>query len=142
MTKARRAQLLALQDRIGHHFGRLELLDRALTHSSHANEGLAPGGGHNEALEFLGDAVLGCVVADILHRQGRDDEALVEYARAREADPELPTAWCGEGVIRLESEDPALRDRAEAARLLTRAVLLRPDDAEYRELLARALAPE
>lgn len=74
MTKARREQLLALQDRIGHHFGRLELLDRALTHSSHANERLAPGGGHNEALEFLGDAVLGCVVADVLHRRDPEGE--------------------------------------------------------------------
>ncbi len=74
MTKARDEQLLALQDRLGHHFGRRELLDRALTHSSHAHERLAPGGGHNEALEFLGDAILGCVVADILHRRDPEGE--------------------------------------------------------------------
>jgi ribonuclease-3 len=74
VTKARREELLALQDRIGHHFGNLELLDRALTHSSNAHERLAPGGGHNEALEFLGDAVLGCVVADILHRRDPEGE--------------------------------------------------------------------
>jgi ribonuclease-3 len=71
---ARREALLDLQERIGHHFGDLALLDRALTHSSYAHERLAPGGGHNEAFEFLGDAVLGCVVADILHRRDPEGE--------------------------------------------------------------------
>jgi ribonuclease-3 len=74
MTGSRREELLALQERIGHHFADLPLLDRALTHSSHAHERLSPGGGHNEALEFLGDAVLGFVVADILHRRDPDGE--------------------------------------------------------------------
>ena len=37
---------------------------RALTHPSYAHE--HPPAGHNEALAFLGDAVLGLVVADLL----------------------------------------------------------------------------
>jgi ribonuclease-3 len=72
MTAGRPALLDALQDRIGYHFRDPALLDRALTHSSSANERLAPSARHNEPLEFLGDAVLGFVVADILHR--RDPE--------------------------------------------------------------------
>lgn len=65
---ARGRSLAELQDRLGHRFADPSLLDRALTHASHAHE--APsGGGNNEALEFLGDAVLGFVVADLLHRR-------------------------------------------------------------------------
>jgi ribonuclease III len=60
--------LAALQERLGHRFADPTLLDRALTHASHAHEA-APGDGNNEALEFLGDAVLGFVVADLLHRR-------------------------------------------------------------------------
>jgi ribonuclease-3 len=65
-----RGRLLdALQDRLGHRFADPTLLDRALTHASHAHESSSAGDGNNEALEFLGDAVLGFVVADLLHRR-------------------------------------------------------------------------
>jgi ribonuclease-3 len=66
MTPEREAALRALAARLGHSFRDLGLLDRALTHSSYANEADA---GDNEALEFLGDAILGFVVADMLHRR-------------------------------------------------------------------------
>jgi ribonuclease-3 len=46
---------IALVDRLGHEFRRPELLAQALTHRSH-------GASHNERLEFVGDAVLNCVV--------------------------------------------------------------------------------
>jgi len=48
------------------------LLERAVTHRSWAHEQVAPGAGerarqlHNEAFEFLGDSVLGLIVADYL----------------------------------------------------------------------------
>ncbi|MEP7181604.1 MAG: ribonuclease III [Betaproteobacteria bacterium] len=51
-----------LRDRLGHAFGRPELLAQALTHRSH-------GAIHNERLEFVGDAVLNCVVAAALYRR-------------------------------------------------------------------------
>lgn len=55
-----------LESEIGHPFGRRELLDRAMTHSSCANEqGLEA---DNEQLEFLGDSVLGFVISDRLVR--------------------------------------------------------------------------
>ena len=53
-------QLEDLQKRIGHRFRDAALLDRALTHASY-------GADNNERLEFLGDGVLGCAIADELY---------------------------------------------------------------------------
>jgi ribonuclease-3 len=72
VRKPREDELHALEQRLGYRFSDLELLDRALTHSSRANEEVTGRGRHNEPLEFLGDAVIGLVVADLLHR--RDPE--------------------------------------------------------------------
>ena len=57
----------AVQKRIGYVFRDPALLKRCFTHSSYSN---AYGGESNERLEFLGDAVLGYIVADELYRQG------------------------------------------------------------------------
>jgi len=54
--------LARLQRRIGYTFARSDLLVQALTHRSY-------GVPHNERLEFLGDGVLNCVVADELFRR-------------------------------------------------------------------------
>ncbi|WP_235902706.1 ribonuclease III [Sandarakinorhabdus oryzae] len=54
---------------LGHEFADLALLDRALTHGSATRQ---PGASY-QRLEFLGDRVLGCVVASLLY--GRHDEA-------------------------------------------------------------------
>lgn len=58
---------------LGHTFSRPELLERALTHSSHAHEESKASGGEsgaekldNEQFEFLGDAVLGLVTSQLL----------------------------------------------------------------------------
>ena len=65
--------LTTLQAALGHQFIRPELLERALTHSSHAHEESKAGGGENaqekqdnEQYEFLGDAVLGLVASQLL----------------------------------------------------------------------------
>lgn len=52
--------------RLGFRFRDDALLERALTHSSYANE--HPGASDNGALAFLGDAVLGLVVGEHLWR--------------------------------------------------------------------------
>jgi ribonuclease III len=52
----------ALQERLGCRFTNAPLLKQALTHRSF---GLP----HNERLEFLGDSVLNCAVAALLHEQ-------------------------------------------------------------------------
>jgi ribonuclease-3 len=83
MDEQRASALRALEQRLGHHFADLALLDRALTHISHAHEPSSLPGDHNERLEFLGDAVLGLVVAEMLHRRDPDgDEGGKTKARA------------------------------------------------------------
>ena len=78
------AVLSELETALGHKFSRPELLQRALTHRSLANEQAlergaaeAPGSRDNERLEFLGDAVLGLVVAEamyLLHPEWQEGE--------------------------------------------------------------------
>ena len=58
-----------LQARIGYRFKDRGLLEHALTHKSRAAEDASGGVADNESLEFLGDAVLGLVVADTLFYQ-------------------------------------------------------------------------
>ena len=55
----------AAEKAIGYKFHDKELLLTCFTHKTYAN---AFGGEHNERLEFLGDAVLGLVVSDMLYR--------------------------------------------------------------------------
>ena len=59
------AVLDKLEKRIGYTFTDKNLLLSALTHSSGAEHRLAS----NERLEFLGDAILGAVVCEMLYRQ-------------------------------------------------------------------------
>lgn len=49
-----------LYPKLGHVFQNPALLDTALTHRSHSAN-------HNERLEFLGDAILNCVIAEALY---------------------------------------------------------------------------
>ena len=58
-----------LEQRIGYRFRDRGLLEHALTHKSRAAEDASGGVFDNESLEFLGDAVLGLVVADVLFRK-------------------------------------------------------------------------
>jgi ribonuclease III len=53
-----------IQQRIAYTFQDVELLERALTHKSFANENRVPY--HNERMEFLGDAVLSLVISEYL----------------------------------------------------------------------------
>ncbi len=56
----------ALEDKLGYRFHDRSLLEHAMTHSSYANEHRDMGLSSNERLEFLGDSVLGVVVAEYL----------------------------------------------------------------------------
>lgn len=63
-----------LEETLNYKFSDRALLERGITHRSWAHERVAPGAEeqarrlHNEALEFLGDSVLGLIVADHLCR--------------------------------------------------------------------------
>ena len=58
-----------LERRIGYRFKDRGMLEHALTHRSRVHEDASGGVFDNESLEFLGDSVLGFVIADILFRQ-------------------------------------------------------------------------
>jgi ribonuclease-3 len=69
-------EISALEQRLGYQFANRELLAQALTHRSH-------GAVHNERLEFLGDAVLNCTIAQLLFNKfGRLDEGDLSRLRA------------------------------------------------------------
>ena len=86
-----KAGLSELESALGYSFANPDLLLRALTHRSLANERMlegaeeeSGGAGDNERLEFLGDAVLGLVVAEalfLLHPEWREGELTRVRAR-------------------------------------------------------------
>ncbi len=58
--------LEALQARLGHTFSNVNLLEQAVTHRSYLNEHDDYPLGHNERLEYLGDAVLELIASEML----------------------------------------------------------------------------
>ena len=118
----------ALESRLGYRFARAELLEQALTHRSH-------GAAHNERLEFLGDSLLGCVIAEELYRrfpqlsEGKltrlraslvRADALTELAHELEL---APLVRLGEGELAASAE-PRPSILADALEALFGAVLL------------------
>jgi len=74
-TELRTGEVVRLRDEFGgleraieYRFRDRGLLEHAMTHTSRANEDVSGGVADNESLEFLGDAVLGFVIADMLFR--------------------------------------------------------------------------
>ena len=67
-----RDEFESLQTAIAYRFRDRGLLEHAMTHTSRANEDVSGGVIDNESLEFLGDAVLGFVIADLLFREFPD----------------------------------------------------------------------
>ena len=76
-----KSELLELEKALGHRFRRPALLREALTHSSLRHEQLTGASyteplegdpGDNERLEFLGDAIVGMLVAESLYRRFPD----------------------------------------------------------------------
>lgn len=61
--------MTALEKKLGYSFTDKALLTNALTHSSYANECKGAGRESNERLEFLGDSILGFIVAECLFRK-------------------------------------------------------------------------
>lgn len=72
-----------LSERLGIPLTANDLVHQAFVHSSFLNENPDAAIGHNERLEFLGDAVIGVVVARLLYdRFPDDDEGLLTARRA------------------------------------------------------------
>ncbi|MGO9378458.1 MAG: ribonuclease III [Dissulfurispiraceae bacterium] len=70
------AETSALEAQLGYEFRDRRLLSEALTHKSYQHENTGGQSSNNERLEFLGDSVLGLVIAETLFRAvGILDEA-------------------------------------------------------------------
>jgi ribonuclease-3 len=82
-----------LQDRLGHRFADPALLDQALTHRSVTGQSANPNAKRftNERLEFLGDRVLGLVIADLLLKKfaAENEGQLAQRLAALVAQPTL-----------------------------------------------------
>lgn len=63
------AELAALQKKLRIRFSNKALLEQALVHSSYINENPGLANGDNERLEFLGDAVMGFIIAEELYKR-------------------------------------------------------------------------
>jgi ribonuclease III len=63
------SELEPLERRIGYRFRDRGMLEHALTHRSRVHEDASGGVFDNESLEFLGDSVLGFVIADMLFQE-------------------------------------------------------------------------
>src|SRR5271154_2430177 len=68
MSKRPKAELSALEARLGHVFRDADLAARALTHDSSPSTSAQGRGQSYQRLEFLGDRVLGVAVAEMLYR--------------------------------------------------------------------------
>ncbi len=101
----------SFEKHIKHPFKNPGLLQQAFTHRSYLNEHRAAAGGHNERLEFLGDAVLELVVTDFLYTKFPDkpEGDLTAYRAAL-----VNTLSIAEAASSLGMNDYLLLSRGEA----------------------------
>lgn len=137
-----------LEARLGHRFANRDLARRALTHVS-ANPSARARGESYQRLEFLGDRVLGLVVAEMLYAafpqasEGELSQRLADLVR-QESCAEVAAAWGAGEHVRLGSGEvqsggaskrAILADVCEA---LIGAVFLDAGYAAARDVVARA----
>jgi ribonuclease-3 len=141
-----------LQRAIDYRFRDRGLLEQALTHTSRANEDASGGVADNESLEFLGDAVLGLVVAELLFR---DYPELDEGQKSKIKAALVSTATLARRAEQLALGDHLLLGRgeektggrrkqallADAYEALIAAVYLDGGLEQARAFIARELAP-
>jgi len=105
-----RDEFESLQQAIGYRFRDRGLLEHAMTHTSRANEDVSGGVRDNESMEFLGDAVLGFVVADVLFREFPEFD---EGQKSKTKASLVSTATLAEQAERLNLGDHMLLGRGE-----------------------------
>ena len=105
-----RDEFEGLQQAIGYRFRDRGLLEHAMTHTSRANEDVSGGVVDNESMEFLGDAVLGFVVADMLFR---DFPQFDEGQKSKTKAAVVSTATLAKQAERLALGDHLLLGRGE-----------------------------
>jgi ribonuclease III len=105
-----RDEFAALERAVAYRFRDRGILEHAMTHTSRANEDVSGGVVDNESLEFLGDAVLGFLVADILFREF---PAWDEGAKSKTKAALVSTATLARQAERLRLGDHLLLGRGE-----------------------------
>jgi len=138
----------ACQERIGYRFHDLALLKAALTHASGASHRL----GSNERLEFLGDAILGAIVCEVLFRQypqylEGDLTKIKSIVVSRSTCAKISTALVldeflilGKGMTTHATVPPSLL--ADVFESLIAAIYLDGGHEPAREFILRYVAPE
>ena len=107
------ARAAAFAKRLGLPIRDLDLLEQALVHSSYLHEHPDAARGHNERLEFLGDAVVSLAISDAIYARHPDDDEGVLSARRAAIVSTTGLARLGG---RLELGDLLLLGEGEAAR--------------------------
>ena len=137
-----------LEQRIGYKFQDRSLLVSAMTHASGAEHRLSS----NERLEFLGDAILGAVVCEILYRQypdylEGDMTRIKSIVVSRQTCTKLSEALgmqefliLGKGVVTHPSVPASLL--ADVFESLVAAIYLDGGDAASRRFITELLGPE
>ncbi len=152
MTKKPKIELSALEGRVGHSFQDRSLLARALTHLSAPSAGGADRTQSYQGLEFLGDRVLGVVVADMLYQgfpQASEGELSMRLAKLvrRETCAAVAAEWdvgphlaMGQGEARAggRKKEAILADICEA---IIGAAYLDAGFAAAHEVVARSWRP-
>jgi len=90
MFNSMRIDFLQLEQNLGYTFQNRDLLQRAFTHPSYLHENGESTGGNYQRLEFLGDAILGMLLAEMLFHYYPDwEEGELSRLRARLAGQDL-----------------------------------------------------
>jgi ribonuclease-3 len=106
-----RSYLDSIEEKIGYVFENKDFLIQALTHRSIVNEYREGVLQHNERLEFLGDSVLGLVVADYLyHRLPAYPEGQLSQLRSRLVD----ATSCSQYLQKLQLSEHLLLGKGES----------------------------
>jgi len=105
------ADFNTFQDKLGVQFNDLDLLRQAFTHRSYLNEHRGEVKGHNERLEFLGDAVLELIATRFLYEKfpTQTEGDLTAYRAAL-----VNAVTCAEVATELGMNDYLLLSRGEA----------------------------
>ena len=150
--------LATVEKALGYNFGSSELLTRALTHRSWAHENLGTEGSNtreaeNETLEFVGDSVVGLIVAEELFRRNPDvnegglslmKHSLVRTETLAAAAEKLNLG----GFVRLSSGEEKIGGRnnpailADVFEAVVASIFLDSGYAEARGFVTRILADE
>jgi ribonuclease-3 len=141
-------KLAACQHRIGYRFRSQHLLQAALTHASGADHRLAS----NERLEFLGDAILGAIVCELLFHQYPDYlegdlTKIKSVVVSRQACAKISSSLglhefliVGKGMAANREVPPSLL--ADVFESLLAAIYLDGGDSQARRFIERYVGPE